>query len=254
MNPTYFRIELVRTTRDVVTMFFVAILPAFIYVILGAVKDYGETEIGHGNVAAYVMIGMAAYGAVTATVGVGGMAAVEQMQGWGRQLGLTPISDAQRVVTKAAVGFVIAIIPVALIFLLGALTGAKADPQVWVLSALVVLIGAAVFSFFGLLAGLLFRSEGAVGAASGSLVILAFLGNLFFPLEGVMLDIARFTPRYGMVALARYPLTEGYLASMSATGEPAHDELWLPIVNVVVWGVVFVVATILISRRGRARQ
>lgn len=254
MNPTYFRIELVRTMRDVVTMFFVAILPAFMYIIFGAVQDWGETDIGHGNVAAYVMIGMAAYGAVTATVGVGGMAAVEQMQGWGRQLGLTPISDTQRVVTKAAVGFVIAIIPVALIYILGALTGAEAEPQVWLISGLVVLVGAAVFSFFGLLAGLLFRSEGAVSAASGSLVILAFLGNLFFPLGGVMLDIARFTPLYGMVALARYPLTDGYLASMSATGEPPHDDLWLPIVNVVVWGAVFVVATILISRRGRARQ
>ncbi|MGO1768429.1 MAG: ABC transporter permease [Microbacterium sp.] len=254
MNPTYFRIELARISRDFVSMFFIAILPAFMYVIFGAVQAYGETDLGNGNVAAYVMIGMAAYGAVTATVGVGGTAAVEQMQGWGRQLGLTPISDVQRVITKAAVGFVIAIVPVALIYVIGAATGAQADADVWILSAVVVVIGAAVFSFFGLLAGLLFRTEGAVGAASGSLVILAFLGNLFFPLDGVMLDIARFTPLYGLVALARYPLTEGYLASMSATGEPPRDELWLPVANLLVWGAVFVVATILISRRGRARQ
>ncbi|HJB64412.1 MAG TPA: ABC transporter permease, partial [Candidatus Microbacterium pullistercoris] len=176
MNVTYFRIELARVGRDFVTMFFVAILPAFMYVIFGAAQDYGSTDIGNGNVTAYVMIGMAAYGAVTATVGVGGMAAVEQMQGWGRQLGLTPMSDTQRIVTKAAVGFVVAIIPVALIYILGAFTGAEANAEVWILSGLVVLLGAAMFSFFGLLAGVLFRSEGAVGAASGSLVILAFLG------------------------------------------------------------------------------
>lgn len=254
MNVTYFGIELKRVARDFVTMFFVAVLPAFMYVIFGAAQDYGSTDIGNGNVAAYIMIGMAAYGAVTATVGVGGVAAVEQMQGWGRQLGLTPMSDAQRVVTKAAVGFVIAIIPVVLIYIIGAATGAEATAEVWIVSGLVVLLGAAMFSFFGLLAGLLFRSEGAVGAASGSLVILAFLGNLFFPLEGVLLDIARFTPLYGLVALARYPLTDGYLASLTGTGEPPHDELWVPILNIVVWAVVFVVATILISRRGRARQ
>lgn len=253
MNMTYFRIELARITRDFMSMFFTAILPAFLYVIFGAVQAYGSTEIGNGNVSAYVMIGMAAYGAVTATVSTGGAAAVEQMQGWGRQLGLTPISDTQRIMTKAAVAFVIAIIPVVLIFVIGALTGAKADPAVWIFSGLLVLLGAAIFSFFGLMAGLLFRSEGAVGAASGSLVILAFLGNLFFPLDGVMLDIARFTPLYGIVSLARYPLTEGYLASASG-GAPAHDDLWLPIVNIVVWGTVFVVGTILISRRGRARQ
>ncbi|MGO1255217.1 MAG: ABC transporter permease [Microbacterium gubbeenense] len=253
MNTTYFRIELARVTRDFMSMFFTAILPAFLYVIFGAVQEYGSTDIGKGNVSAYVMIGMAAYGAVTATVSIGGAAAVEQMQGWGRQLGLTPLTDTQRIVTKAAVAFVIAIIPVALIYVIGALTGAEAEPGVWIFSGLFVLLGAAVFSFFGLMAGLLFRSEGAVGAASGSLVILAFLGNLFFPLDGVMLDIARFTPLYGIVALARYPLTEGYLASTTG-GAPSHDDLWVPIVNIIVWGAVFVIGTILISRRGRARQ
>jgi ABC-2 type transport system permease protein len=253
MNVTYFRIELVRVMRDFVSMFFVAVLPAFMYVIFGAVQDYGSIDIGNGNVAAYVMIGMAAYGAVTATVGVGGSAAVEQMQGWGRQLGLTPMSDAQRVMTKAAVGFVIAIIPVVAIFVIGAFTGAEAEPHVWILSGALVLVGAAVFSFFGLLAGLLFRSEGAVGAASGSLVILGFLGNVFFPLDGVMLDIARFTPLYGVVALARYPLTEGAMASMT-DGSMSQEALWVPIANVVFWGAVLVVATILLARRGRARQ
>lgn len=253
MNTTYFRIELARVTRDVMSMFFTAVLPAFMYVIFGAVQAYGDTDIGNGNVSAYVMIGMAAYGAVTATVSIGGSAAVEQMQGWGRQLGLTPISDAQRIVTKASVAFVIAIIPVVLIYAIGAFTGAKANREVWIVSGLLVLLGAAVFSFFGLLAGLLFRSEGAVGAASGSLVILAFLGNLFFPLEGAMLDIARFTPLYGIVALARYPLTEGYLASTTSSALE-HDALWVPIANILVWGTIFVVATILVSRRGRARQ
>lgn len=254
MNATYFRIELSRVMRDFVTMFFVAVLPAFMYVIFGAVQEWGSFDIGSGNVAAYIMIGMAAYGAVTATVGVGGMAAVEQMQGWGRQLGLTPMTDAQRVVTKAAVGFVIAIIPVTLIYVIGAFTGAEAEPQVWLISAIVVLAGAAVFSFFGLLAGLLFRSEGAVGAASGSLVILAFLGNLFFPLTGWLLDVARFTPLYGIVALARYPLTDGAAAAMGPGDAGESDPLWLPIVNVAVWAAVFIVLTILVSRRGRARQ
>src|SRR5690606_12606645 len=123
----------------------------------------------------------------------------------------------------------------------GAFTGAKAEPHVWILSGLLVLVGAAVFSFFGLLAGLLFRSEGAVGAASGSLVILGFLGNAFFPLDGVMLDIARFTPLYGAVALARYPLTEGVAVSMT-DGSMSQEPLWVPIVNVVFWGAVLVIS------------
>lgn len=254
MNLTYFGIELRRIVRDVVTMFFVAVLPALLYVIFGASQSHGENSVGNGNVAFYVMIGMAAYGAVTATVGVGGTAAVEQMQGWGRQLALTPMSDAERVVTRAAVGFVVAIVPVALIYALGAMTGAEADPHVWVISALVVLLGSAVFSFFGLLAGLLFRSEAAVSAASGSLVIFAFLGNLYFPLTGALLDIARFTPLYGYVALARYPLTDGWTVRQSPADDSVQEALWVPALNLGVWAAIFIVATMLVARRGRARQ
>lgn len=254
MNATYFRIELTRITRDVSSMFFIAVLPALLFVIFGAVQEYGDASAGRGNVSFYVMVGMAAYGAITATVGVGGSAAVEQMQGWGRQLGLTPIADATFVTTKAAAGFVISLVPVAIIYALGALTGAEAEAHVWVLSAVVVLAGAAVFSFYGLMVGLLFRSEGAVSAASGSLVILAFLGNVFFPLSGIFLDIAKFTPLYGYVALARYPLTEGWIAAVSPGATPTHDPLWVPILNLAVWAAVFVFATMTLARRGRSRQ
>ncbi|WP_105566298.1 ABC transporter permease [Microbacterium halophytorum] len=256
MNPTYYRIEITRVIRDVVTMFFVAVLPAILYIIFGAVQSYGEMEFGNGNVAFYVMVGMAAYGAITATVGVGGTAAVEQMQGWGRQLGLTPMRDSALVLTKAGVGFTISLIPVAIIYAIGAFTGAEAEPHVWALSAAVVVLGAAVFSFYGLLAGYLFRSEGAVAAASGSLVILGFLGNVFFPLSGVLLEIARFTPLYGYVALARYPQTDGEPAMMGPPADevPAADPLWALVLNLVLWASLFIVGTIVLARRGRARQ
>lgn len=253
MNLTYTGLELKRVTRDFVTMFFVGVLPAFMYVIFGASMAYAEQPIGHGNVAMYVMVSMAAYGAVTATTGVGGQAAVERMQGWGRQLGLTPMSDGQYVLVKAAVAFVISIIPITLIYLIGYFTGAQGSGLAWLISALIVLAGAAIFSLYGLLAGLLFRTEAAVGAASGSLVILAFLGNIFFPLSGGMLTFAKFTPLYGFVALARYPITEGAL--ISTTGPAADsDPLWVPILNMVVWGVIFGVAALLLVRRGRSRQ
>lgn len=253
MNTVYTGLELRRVTRDYVSMFFIAILPAFFYVIFGAVQQYSEQNAGNGNVALYIMISMAAYGAVTATVGVGGMAAVERMQGWGRQLGLTPMQDSQYVATKALVALVIAAIPITLIYLLGFLTGAEGTVRAWLLSGLVVLVGAAVFAVYGLCFGLAFRSEAAVGAASGSLVILAFLGNIFFPLSGLMLTVAKFTPLYGYVALARHPLTEGRLIN-TTTGEMTQDPLWIPLVNVALWAVVFCVVAVLLVRRSRTRQ
>ncbi len=255
MNLVYYSMELWRIVRDFMSLFYTAVLPAFLYVIFGAAQDYADAMLptGTGNVRAWIMISMAAYGAVTATTSIGGSAAVERMQGWGRQLGLTPMRDRQYVTVKTALGVTVAAIPVTLIFLLGALTGAKADGVVWVASAALILIGATVFSLYGLIFGLVFKTEGAVGAASGSLVILAFLGNIFFPLTGVLLTIAKFTPLYGIVALARHPLTEGYL--ISNTGPPTGpDPVWIPITNVAVWMLIFAALAVIAVRRGRGRQ
>lgn len=253
MNATFTGLELRRLFRDYVSMFFIAVLPAFFYLIFGAAQQFSNEDAGNGNVAMYVMISMAAYGAVTATTGVGGMAAVERMQGWGRQLGLTPLRDSGYVLIKAVVAVVVAAIPITLIYLLGFFTSATGSFGAWALSALIVLAGAAVFALYGLVFGLAFRSEAAVSAASGSLVILAFLGNIFFPLSGTLLTMAKFTPLYGYVSLARYPVTDGYLVNTS-DGSATHEALWVPVANVSVWTVILALLAIWLVRRGRARQ
>ncbi|WP_432476468.1 ABC transporter permease [Nocardioides sp. GXQ0305] len=247
VNRTFLRLELRRFFRDRVSVFFIALLPAFFFLIFGT-QGFADQDIGNGNVVLYIAISMAAYGAVTATTGVGGMAAVERLQGWGRQLGLTPLRDPSFVAVKALLGLVVAAIPVVLIYLLAWFTGAEGTVGAWTLSALVVLVGASVFALYGLAVGLFFRTEAAVGGASGILVVLAFLGNIFFPLSGVMLAIAKFTPLYGYVALARYPLTEGHLEN----GD--HDPLWMAVANVSTWATIFALVAVWLVRRGRERQ
>lgn len=86
MNRTYTGIELRRVGRDYVSMFLIAVLPAFLFLVFGG-QEYSENRVGNGNVAMYTMISMAADGAVIATTGIGGMAAVERMQGWGASSG-----------------------------------------------------------------------------------------------------------------------------------------------------------------------
>lgn len=253
MNLTYTGLELRRVLRDYVSMFFIAGLPAFFYLIFGAAQGTSGARAGNGNVGMYVMISMAAYGAVTATSGIGGMAAVERMQGWGRQLGLTPLRDAGYVQMKAVVAVVVAAIPIMAIYLLGFLTDAEGSAGAWALSALVILAGAVVFALYGLVFGLALRTEAAVGAASGSLVVLAFLGNIFFPLSGALLTFAKFTPLYGYVSLARYPLTEGY-GYDTGSGAVTHEALWVSVLNVSVWALVFAFLAVWLVRRGRARQ
>lgn len=253
MNLTYYRLELRRLRRDLVTMFFTAGLPAFLYIIFGASPEYGSEPVRDGNVAMWVMIAMAAYGAVTATTGIGGSVAIERMQGWTRQLGLTPMSDRDYIMVKAAVAATIAAVPIGLIYAVGYATGAQAPLSVWIISAAVLLVGSISFALYGLNFGLAFRSEAAVSAAGGSLVVLSFLGNIFIPLSGWQLTVAKFTPLYGYVSMARRALTGGGTIDVES-GDLIDVPLWQPLTNVLVWTTVFAVTAVVLVKRSRTRQ
>ena len=241
---TYARLDLRRQLRDRIGMFFIVGLPTFMFLVFGLGS---QDAVGSGNVAMYVMISMAAYGAVTATTGVAGSAATEQVMGWGRQLGLTPMRPLAFVATKAAVAMVVAAMPVGLIFAIGAATGARGDWSDWLLAAVVVWLGSALFAIYGLAICLVFRGPNAPGIASGMIVVMAFLGNVFTPMSGFMLDLGRLTPLYGYAALARFPLTDGWLPV------GGQDPLWLPVANVLAWTVIFALLAMWGVRRSRAR-
>jgi ABC-2 type transport system permease protein len=136
------------------------------------------------------------------------------------------------------------------VHLLGALTGASADgPRIWVQTFLITLAGAGMFGLFGFAVATLGKSESALGVATGVLVLMSFVGNVFTPLSGGMLDFARFTPMYGYVGLVRWPQLEGTLASGAGS-----DDLWVLVANFVAWALVFGAAAVAGVRRGRRRQ
>ena len=242
--PAYARLDLRRQLRDRIGMFFVVGLPTFMYLVFGL----GSADaVGSGNVAMYIMISMACYGAVTATTCIAGSAATEQVMGWGRQLGLTPMRPLAFVAAKAGLAMVVAAMPVALIFAIDAASGARGTWSDWVLGAVIVWLGSALFAIYGLAVALVFRGTNAPGIASGFIVVMAFLGGLFTPMSGVMLDIGRLTPLYGYAALAHYPLTDGWLPV------DGRDPLWLPVANVLAWTVIFSLLAMWGVRRSRAR-
>ena len=76
---------------------------------------------------------------------------------------------------------------------------------------------------------------------------MAFLGNVFTPMSGLMLDLGRLTPLYGYAALARFPLSEGHLPL------GGRDSLWLLVANVLAWTVIFSLLALWGVRRSRAR-
>jgi ABC-2 type transport system permease protein len=95
---------------------------------------------------------------------------------------------------------------------------------------------------------LVFKGQNASGIASGLVVIMSFLGNVFTPMDGFMLKLGHLTPLYGYAGLARYPISEGYLPM-----DAGHDSVWLLLANVVTWTILFAALAVWGLRRRQQR-
>lgn len=245
-------IEIKQILRDPASLFFIIALPAFMFIIFGSTMEWADVRVGNGNIAMATMISMSAYGAATATSSVSGMAAVEKTQGWGRQLALTPMKQSTYVGVKTALAMTVGAFPIGLIYLLGFLLKSEADGMTWLLSAIILVVGSMMFALYGLIFGLLFKNETGASVGSGILVIVAFLGNLFVPLSGIMLTIGKLTPLYGYATLAKYPLYEG--TGFDMNGNPTDEPLWQALLNFTVWTAIFAFVCVYLVRRGTRRM
>lgn len=249
LSPTMMRVEAMRQIRNPYTLAFTLGMPVAMYLLFGASMGYGEISAGHGNVKYYVMVSMAAYGTAVAMSSITSLAATEAKQGWGRQLAMTPLSTAGYAVTKLLTAVAFAALAMLAVFAAGMLTGAEvSDGWRWWATAGIILGVGLMFGLYGLGVGLFFNSDTAAALASISMTFFAFFGNVFMPLDGVMLDIARFTPLYGFVALSRWPLTDGVLT----TGQT--DSLWMVALNIAVWLIVFAALVAIGVKRSRSRR
>ncbi|WP_426184456.1 ABC transporter permease [Microbacterium sp. TWP3-1-2b2] len=249
ISPTMMRVEAMRQIRNPYTLAFTLGMPVAMYLLFGASMGYGSGPAGHGNVKFYVMVSMAAYGTAVAMSSITSLAATEAKQGWGRQLAMTPLGTAGYAVMKLLTAVAFAALAMIAVFAAGMLTGAEVtDSWRWWASAGIILTVGLIYGLYGLGVGLFFNSDTAAALASISMTFFAFFGNVFMPLDGVMLDIARFTPLYGFVALSRWPLTDGVLTTGQA------DPLWMIALNIVAWLAVFAVLVAAGVKRSRSRR
>jgi ABC-2 type transport system permease protein len=112
-----------------------------------------------------------------------------------------------------------------------------------VVSGLVAWLCAIVFAAFGLFIGYLVPSENVMQLLGPALALLALMGGIFVPLDqlsNTLQDLAKFTPAYGVGALARAALTED--------GANAGA-----VANVVIWTALFTAGAIWRFRRDTAR-
>ena len=228
-NLTLLRIELMRMLRNRRTIIFTLVLPAALMLSFGGQSGWQE-KVGSGNVAAYILISMALYGAALTSAATGSMVALERAVGWSRQLRLTPLNPVAYVLTKALVALCMGALAILAVNVIGRIQGKAEMPvHVWVLAMVVTLYCTLTFAALGVFVGYVVPGENAMQILGPGLALLSFLGGLFIPLDqyaDVVRHIAYWTPMYGVAEVARAPLT--------------HDLPWFAVVNAVGWFLVFI--------------
>ncbi|HET7385880.1 MAG TPA: ABC transporter permease [Nocardioidaceae bacterium] len=229
LNPTLFGIEVRRMLRNRRTVVFALAFPVLMYFIFASQK-YGDDKVGSGNVAAYILVNMALYGAALTAASIGSMVAMERAQGWSRQLRLTPLNPTCYILVKAAVALIMGGFVVALVNVIAAFQGrAQMPASVWVEGAVVTVFCTLTFAALGVFIGYIVPGENAMQVLGPGLAALSFLGGVFIPLSqygDLLRHIAYWTPMYGVSEVARAPLT--------------HELPWYAVANAVAWFGLFV--------------
>jgi ABC-2 type transport system permease protein len=229
-NLTVLGIELRRMLRNRRTIVFTLILPAALLLSFGGQQGWDDAA-GSGNVAAYILVSMALYGAALTAAAGGSMVAVERALGWSRQLRLTPLNPVVYIVMKAVVALTMGALAIAAVNVVGVAMGkAEMPTHIWILSMVVTLFCTLTFAALGVFVGYLVPSENVMQILGPGLALLSFLGGVFIPLDqysSAVREVAYWTPMYGVSEVARAPLT--------------HDLPWYALVNAIGWFTIFVV-------------
>jgi len=238
-NRTALRLEVRRMLRSRRTLMFALVFPNLFFLLFGS---GGNRASATPAARAYLLISMAVYGAMSAMTASGASVAVERSLGWSRQLRLTPLRPAAYIAMKVATAMVLGLVAVTVAYAVGAATGVRMEPRVWILSGLAAWLASLVFAAFGLFMGFLLPSENVMQFVGPMLAILAMGGGLFVPLQQLpplMRQIAMFSPAYGVGVISRAPLVGGLTTAALA--------------SVVGWTAIFGVGAMLLFRRDTAR-
>jgi ABC-2 type transport system permease protein len=244
-SATFLQLEIRRLLRNRRTLVFTLVMPPAFFLLFGGLSAaYQHESAGRGNVSAYLMISFAVYGSMIANTAAGASVAVERALGWSRQLRLTPLNPLAYLVTKVLTAMVIGAFSVAIVFAVGAVSGAVHMPSwAWLVSGVVAWVCAIVFAAFGLFIGYLVPSENVMQLLGPVLALLALMGGIFVPLSTLshtLQTLASYTPAYGVGVLARAALVDDGV-DLGA------------VLNVVVWTVLFAAGAVWRFRRDTAR-
>ena len=205
-NFTYLTIELKRTFRNGRLLGFSLVFPLIMYFLISAPNhdnhNFGGDATHHTGIFAplYYMASMAAWGVMTAVMGVGFRIATERYTGWNRQLRLTPLTAGTYFTVKVSSAYLAAALSIVLLYASGTVLGVRLPADKWLEMTALLLIAAVPFAALGILFGHLLTPDAVGGAIGGLTGLFAFLGGAWFPLtSGFLLHFGQWLPSYWLV-------------------------------------------------------
>jgi ABC-2 type transport system permease protein len=178
----YLRLEVPRTLRNRRLIMLTIVFPVAFYLLFTRVLTSGA-QLGNDE-RAFLMVSMAAYGAIGATLSAAVRVAMERTNGWTRQLRVTPLPPLGYVTTKLVTAY-LAAVPSILLVMLAALTinGVALAPATWVAILVSLTLGVLPFAAIGVAIGYVFEESTAQLVFTISFVGLAILGGLWTPIS-----------------------------------------------------------------------
>jgi ABC-2 type transport system permease protein len=204
---TYARFELLRTVRNKQALIFSVAFPIIMYFLLAGPNknnhNFGGDSTHHTGLFApqYYMVGLLSFGAMVAVLSGGARIAAERTIGWNRQLRLTPLSPASYLRTKIMIGYLTALMSIALLYAAGIVLGVRLPIGSWLHMTALVLIALIPFAALGIGMGHLLNDDAAGTAIGGGVSLFAFLGGTWFPItgHGLFVEFCQLLPSYWLV-------------------------------------------------------
>ncbi|MFG3706778.1 ABC transporter permease [Micromonospora sp. NPDC047670] len=193
----YVGLELRRTFRDAGFVIFGIGTPVLMYLMF---TNVGGGIDGSSDWAVTAMVGLAAYGALSAGLTAGTAVAEDKAAGWLRQLRITPLTAAQAVAGRTVTGSLVVLPTILVVLLTGAIVNdVRLDPGRWLGLALLLWVGSLPFTVLGLANGYALSAQTTNVANVVTNLVLAFVGGLWFPVSefpGWLAAVARWTPAH----------------------------------------------------------
>jgi ABC-2 type transport system permease protein len=199
---TYTRYELLRTVRN--RRFFILSLgfPLVLFFVIAGpqrnVHDFAGTGI---SAPLYYMVGMVAFGTMSAMLSCGARIAAERAVGWNRQLRISPLSARTYFRAKVITAYLMALLSIIVLYASGISLGVSLAADDWLKMTFLILVGLVPFAALGITLGHVLTPDSIGPAMGGGVSLLALLGGTWFPISdhGFLYDIAQYIPSYWLV-------------------------------------------------------